>query len=156
VTELQQTEPQKSDLLTQYVAERLPAIMVPSAFMFLDAFPTTPNGKVDRKALPAPAACTVAAAAEPVAPRTPLESTLASVWARVLGIERVGVHDDFRALGGHSLASLLVASEAKRRGLDVSLRDFSKYHTVAEMAAAIEARSASAPAPAKAAAASGR
>ena len=130
--------------------------MIPGAFMFLDTFPTTPNGKVDRKALPAPVATASAAVNETVAPRTPLETTLADVWARVLGVDRVGIHDDFRVLGGHSLASLLVASEAKRRGLDVSLRDFSKHHTVAEMAAAIEARSASAPVAAKAAAASGR
>ncbi len=150
------SEPLSAELLVRHLTDRLPSIMIPSAFMFLETFPTTPNGKVDRKALPAPAATPGAAASEKVAPRTPLEHTLVSVWTRVLGIERVGIHDDFRALGGHSLASLLVASEAKRRGLDVSLRDFSKYHTVAEMAAAIEARSGSAPVAAKAAAASGR
>jgi natural product biosynthesis luciferase-like monooxygenase protein len=152
----QMAEPLTAELLTQHLADRLPPIMIPSAFLFLDRFPTTPNGKVDRKALPAPVATGGKAMAETVAPRTPLESTLAGVWARVLGVERVGIHDDFRALGGHSLASLLVASESKRRGLDVSLRDFSKYHTVAEMAAAIEARSGSATVAAKAAAASGR
>jgi acyl-CoA synthetase (AMP-forming)/AMP-acid ligase II len=134
-------EPLSAEALRCHLAARLPDVMVPSAFMFVDRFPTTPNGKVDRRALPAPVACAAAAATEHVPPRTPIETELAAVWARVLGIEKVGVNDDFRALGGHSLASLLVASEAKRRGLEVSLRDFSKHHTVAEMAAAIESRS---------------
>jgi natural product biosynthesis luciferase-like monooxygenase protein/amino acid adenylation domain-containing protein len=149
-------EPLSAEDLRATLAAQLPDVMVPSAFVFLDCFPTTPNGKVDRRALPAPAMLASPAAVEHVAPRTPLEEALAGVWARVLGVERVGVHDDFRALGGHSLAGLLVTSEAKRQGLDVRLRDFSKYHTVAEMAAAIESRSGAAPAGAPAAAAAGR
>ncbi|HWN45673.1 MAG TPA: amino acid adenylation domain-containing protein, partial [Thermoanaerobaculia bacterium] len=87
--------------LRQALLKALPEPMVPSAFVFLDAFPLTPHGKVDRRALPAPDA--VHATAEFVPPRTAVERDVAQVWAEVLGIERVGTDDSFWDLGGHSL-----------------------------------------------------
>ncbi|MFP2933745.1 non-ribosomal peptide synthetase, partial [Pyxidicoccus sp. 3LG] len=95
------------------LGERLPAYMVPSAFVVLPALPRTPNGKVDRRALPAPDATQVERTQEYVAPRTPGEKLLADLWREVLGVEQVGVHDDFFALGGHSLLATQVISRVR-------------------------------------------
>jgi surfactin family lipopeptide synthetase A len=89
--------------LRHALQQELPDPMVPSAFVFLEALPLTPHGKVDRRSLPAPDAAHPAAAAEFVAPRTALEEEVAQVWAEVLGVERVGSNDSFWELGGHSL-----------------------------------------------------
>ncbi|MGH7561802.1 MAG: amino acid adenylation domain-containing protein [Gemmatimonadales bacterium] len=95
--------------LRDHAARTLPDYMVPSAFVDLAAFPLTANGKLDRRALPAPDA-SHAPADEGLAPRTPLETQIATVWAEVLGRDRVGVEDDFFALGGHSLLAIRVAA----------------------------------------------
>ncbi|HHB89900.1 MAG TPA: amino acid adenylation domain-containing protein, partial [Anaerolineae bacterium] len=89
--------------LRAYLSERLPDYMIPAAFVFLDAFPLNPNGKVDRRALPQPDFATVQEDRPFVAPRTPLEAHLARRFAEVLGVEKVGIHDDFFELGGDSL-----------------------------------------------------
>ena len=89
--------------LRNHLQRYLPGYMVPSAFVFLGALPLTPNGKVDRKALPAPDTSRPAMEQSYVAPRTPAEKTMVEIWEVVLDLEQVGVHDDFFALGGHSL-----------------------------------------------------
>jgi hypothetical protein len=100
---------------------KLPEYMVPSAFVLLDALPLTPNGKVDRRALPAPDARREERTYEP--PRTAIEQALAGIWAQVLSVERVGLHDDFFELGGHSLlATSVMARVRSQLGLDVGLR----------------------------------
>jgi acyl carrier protein len=91
----------------------LPGYMVPSAFVFLDAFPLTPNGKVDRRALPAPGDDRPELAGGFVAPRTAVEEELAAVWRDVLDVERVGVTDNFFALGGHSLLATQVMTRVE-------------------------------------------
>ncbi len=119
--------------------------MVPGAFVVLDALPLTPNGKLDRKALPAPETAGAGedghggveqTAAHPV-PRTAAETTLAGIWADVLGLPlaRVGVEDNFFALGGDSILSIQVVARATRAGLRLTPRQLFQHQTVAELAA---------------------
>jgi amino acid adenylation domain-containing protein len=96
--------------LRQVVAARLPAFMVPATFVVLDAFPRTATGKIDRRALPAPDRVRPALDTAYVAPRAPVEEMLAALWAEVLHLDRVGVHDAFLELGGDSLMATQVAS----------------------------------------------
>jgi amino acid adenylation domain-containing protein len=125
--------------LREHAARRLPAHMVPSVVMVLEALPLSPNGKVNRRALPVPDA--PAADAEPVAPRTLVEEILAEVWCEVLKLERVGVFDDFFALGGHSLlATRVIARVHEEVGENVPLRVVFDTPTIAGMAAYLEER----------------
>ncbi|HEY0511015.1 MAG TPA: amino acid adenylation domain-containing protein [Thermoanaerobaculia bacterium] len=117
------------------VARQLPASMVPAAFVLLPALPRTANGKVDRRALPNP----VAAPTAPfVAPGTAVEERLAAIWAEVLQVERVGIHDDFFELGGHSLAGNRVLSRVcSAFQVTLPLRDLLETPTVAGLELAI-------------------
>jgi aspartate racemase len=100
--------------LREFLKERLPSYMVPSAFVFIDVFPLTPNGKLDRKALPAPEGRSQEPDQSYVAPRTPTEEALARIWCEVLGLRQVGIHDNFFELGGHSLIAIRAISEIGR------------------------------------------
>ncbi|QSQ25805.1 non-ribosomal peptide synthase/polyketide synthase [Pyxidicoccus parkwayensis] len=135
--------------LRQALKQRLPEHMVPAAFAVLPALPLTPNGKVDRKALPAPEGARTSATREYVAPRIPLEEQLAALWAELLHVERVGVHDDFFELGGHSLlATQLVARLRDSLGVELPLRVFFEAPTLEALASRVEqaARSLALPA----------
>ncbi len=114
--------------------QRLPDYMMPSAIMVMDAMPLTPNGKVDRRALPAPDA-EESSADTYVAPRNAEEETLATLWADILGRQKVGIHDNFFDLGGHSLlATQLVARMQKSLGGDIALRMLFEAPTIAQFA----------------------
>jgi amino acid adenylation domain-containing protein len=114
--------------------DRLPEHMVPSAFVRLDAIPLSPNGKVDRRALPAPDREAGAAAAY-VAPRSEVEEALAAIWSEVLGVERVGVHDHFFELGGYSLLAVRVGSRVQETfGVDLPLHTLFEAPTVGALA----------------------
>ena len=127
--------------LRHRLAERLPDYMVPQAFVVLDALPLTPSGKIDRRALPEPGRA--AAAAEGYqAPRTPVERMISDVWARVLKVERVGIHDNFFELGGHSLLATQAMSRIRQAlGVDLPLRMIFEAPTVACLAVAAADRS---------------
>jgi len=113
----------------------LPDYMVPAAWVLLGALPLTPSGKVDRRALPAPEGGRLELGAVYVAPRTALEELLAGIWAEVLGLDRVGVHDNFFALGGHSLLAAQVVSRAgEALEIEVPLRLLFEAPTVAGLA----------------------
>jgi amino acid adenylation domain-containing protein len=123
--------------LRDALAGRLPDYLVPTAFVALDAIPLTPNGKVDRRALPAPGAGAEEAFA---APRTPTEAALAAIYGEVLGTERVGVEDDFFLLGGHSLLAAQVVSRVRRAfGAEVPLRAVFEAPSVRRLAARVDA-----------------
>ena len=120
-------------VLRAHLAARLPAFLVPSAFVALDALPLTPSGKVDRRALPAPEA---AAEEAYVAPATPMEQTLAAIWAEVLRVERVGSNDSFFALGGHSLLATRVVSRLRAAtGVELPVREIFTHPTLCALAA---------------------
>ncbi len=126
--------------LRQHLKTTLPDYMVPASFVVLDRMPLTPSGKIDRRALPAPEAGPVGSDAEFVAPRTPMEKTMAELWSAMLGVARVGVNDDFFALGGHSLlASQILARLRRDHGVQLSFRKFFEAPTVARLAKEAEA-----------------
>jgi hypothetical protein len=123
--------------LREHLRAALPEYMVPSAFVVLDALPLTPNGKADRNALPAPEPQRPDWHGAFVAPRNPTEKLLAALWAEVLGVERVGVHDNFFDLGGHSLqAAQLVSRVSKALGRDLPVKALFLHPTVAALAEA--------------------
>ncbi len=127
--------------LRRYVAERLPDYMVPSAFVLLDSLPLTPNGKVDRQVLPAPDDDVSESHQAYVAPRTALERVLATYYAELLGVERVGIHDNFFDLGGHSLLATRLASRVRRTlKVDLPLRSLFDEPTVARLACLLAGR----------------
>ncbi|MES1240588.1 MAG: amino acid adenylation domain-containing protein, partial [Acidobacteriota bacterium] len=122
--------------LRDFLAESLPDPMLPTALVVLDELPRTANGKLDRRRLPVPDA----PESERVAPRTAAEEALAGAWAEVLGHDRFGVHDDFFAVGGHSLAAIRLGARVRAAlGVELPLRALFEERTVAALAAGIEA-----------------
>jgi acyl carrier protein len=135
----QEPAPTVSDL-RRFLKEQLPNYMVPSAFVMLCALPLTPNGKVDRKSLPAPALNSLIQKSDFVAPRTPTEELVASIWAKVLGVEQVGINDNFFELGGHSLlATQLLSQVSDACGVELPLSKLFEAPTVASSSNYVEA-----------------
>src|SRR5205807_1828984 len=125
--------------LRAYLAERLPAYMLPAAFVTLPRLPLTANGKLDRAALPAPESIAGAGTAPLDAPRSALEQELAGIWAELLGRETVGVEQDFFELGGHSLlATRLVNQVRTALGVELPLQSVFARPTVAALALTVE------------------
>ncbi|MFF9900499.1 amino acid adenylation domain-containing protein [Streptomyces longispororuber] len=120
--------------LREELGQILPEYMVPAAFVELDAIPLTTNGKLDKRALPAPDGGQLRTAGEFTAPRTPLESHLAEIWQHVLGVDRVGVHDSFFELGGDSLRAVALVGALREAGYEVAVRDVFDRRTVARLA----------------------
>jgi acyl carrier protein len=124
--------------LRDFLKERLPAHMLPTRFVLLDAFPLEANGKIDRQALPVPEQAISLSAKGFVAPRTPVEEAVARLWMEELHLERAGIYDDFFALGGHSLlATQIVYRLRDTFQVDLSLRTFFEVPTIEHIALAI-------------------
>ena len=125
-------------VLREHLKKKVPDYMVPAAFVFLDRFPLTNNGKIDRKALPAPDTQRSDLARTSVAPRTPVEEKLAAIWSHVLRVDRVGIHDNFFELGGDSILIIQAVSLARREGLMLGPKQMFAHQTIAELAASVE------------------
>ena len=139
----QESQPDAGALRTSLL-ERLPEPFVPSLFVMLDAFPLTPNGKVDRKALPKPEV-----QPQPVvdylAPRSEIERLIVEIWKQTLGVEKPGLKDNFFDLGGHSLLLAQVQTRLSQAGYDVSILDLLRNSTIDALAARLEQEQTNAP-----------
>jgi amino acid adenylation domain-containing protein len=126
--------------LRDYLKGKLPEYMLPSAFIFLDAFPLNPNGKMDRHALPTPDGSRPQLIQRFVDPRTEIEELTAQVWKEMLKLEKIGVFDNFFELGGHSLlATRIIARLRNNFSIDIPLRKLFELPTIAALAEHIEA-----------------
>jgi amino acid adenylation domain-containing protein len=133
------TEAPAASELRSFLKEKLPDYMVPSVFVTVETFPLTPNGKVNRKALPAPSVARVETSVNHVAPRNDIERKIAAMWQSVLGVEKVGVTDNFFDLGGHSLLIVQVHNQIRRSfDTNVTIAQMFQYPTVEALAAHLQ------------------
>jgi acyl carrier protein len=122
-----------------FLRQKMPSYMVPSSFVMLDALPLLPNGKVDSQALPAPEDNCLESRDTFTAPSTPIEIALANIWIEILGVERVGIDDNFFYSGGHSLRAMQMVSRVRLQfGIDLLLRDFFMSPTIGGLAGLVE------------------
>jgi amino acid adenylation domain-containing protein len=129
--------------LREHLRRRLPEYMVPGAWVELERFPLSPNGKIDRKALPVPENSRPAALGNYAAPRTALEEYLAAIWAESLNVEQVGIHDNFFEMGGHSLSAIRVlARVARDHGAELNLQSLFDAPTIEGFSRIVEASAA--------------
>ncbi|HHZ9400250.1 TPA: amino acid adenylation domain-containing protein, partial [Pseudomonas aeruginosa] len=128
------------EALAAHLAASLPEYMVPAQWLALERMPLSPNGKLDRKALPAPEVSVAQAGYS--APRNAVERTLAEIWQDLLGVERVGLDDNFFSLGGDSIVSIQVVSRARQAGLQLSPRDLFQHQNIRSLALAAKAGAA--------------
>jgi len=135
----QRTKNEELPVLSSFLADRLPAYMLPDYFVTLESLPLTVNGKVDRRALPLPEIET--AVREGDRPLTETEQSLAAIWAEVLRREAVGIRDNFFGLGGDSILAMQIIARAHQQGLHLTPRQLFQHQTVAELAAVAEVRS---------------
>ena len=125
--------------LREHLKKRLPEDIVPGAYVVMERLPLTPNGKLDKKALPEPEGMRPELGLGYVTPRTAVEEMLCEVWARVLGLDEVGVEDDFFEFGGHSLLATQVMSQVRRLfGIEMELRCLFESPTIARLARRVE------------------
>jgi amino acid adenylation domain-containing protein/non-ribosomal peptide synthase protein (TIGR01720 family) len=132
------SETMKVTQLRNFLKSQLPDYMIPSVLIFLDTMPLTPNGKIDRRALPAVQKENLGLETNFIAPQTPIETQLAQLWSEVLGIESIGIRDNFFQLGGDSILSLQVAAKANQRGLELWPKLIFQYQTIEELATMVK------------------
>ena len=127
-----------SAVILEHLSSVLPDYMVPSSLVVMDSFPLTVNGKLDKKALPDP---TFVSADNYVAPTTDLERELCSIWEALLGIDRVGVTDNFFRIGGDSILSTQLSSRIRQSGYDCQVKDIFESKTIANLSVLISSKS---------------
>ncbi|HEU4930898.1 MAG TPA: amino acid adenylation domain-containing protein, partial [Pyrinomonadaceae bacterium] len=132
----QQPATPSSDL-REFLAQDLPDYMLPAVFMTLDALPLTPNGKIDLAALPAPTRSDDNIYAGPL---TRIERDLGEIWASVLGLDRVGIHDNYFELGGDSIRSIQIRAKAQRLGIEFTIQDLFQQQTIQALAKVCQLR----------------
>lgn len=120
--------------IRDYLARQLPSYMLPSHFVFLDRLPVTTSGKMDRKALPVPAAVQLHADDDYLPPSSKVERALCDIWEHVLGRERIGVDDNFFAIGGDSILLIRVITKAAEAGIAFNAKDMFQHQAVGELA----------------------
>jgi amino acid adenylation domain-containing protein/non-ribosomal peptide synthase protein (TIGR01720 family) len=125
----------RSSELRRYLQEKLPHYMVPATFVELERMPLSPNGKVDRRALPEPEVDRAGLGVEYAAPVTAVEEILVNIWSEVLGVPQVGIHDNFFELGGDSILSLRIVAKANQAGVRLITRQIFEHQTIAGLAA---------------------
>jgi amino acid adenylation domain-containing protein len=130
--------------IREFLTGKLPNYMLPAAVVRMDSMPLTPNGKIDRKALPAPETNRSAREREFVSPSTEREKTLADIWGQVLHLERVGVQDNLFELGADSLHIFQIAARANKAGIKIAPAQFLKYRTIASLLAQVDSSGAAA------------
>ncbi|MGP0067608.1 MAG: amino acid adenylation domain-containing protein [Isosphaeraceae bacterium] len=133
------THPKTATELRAWLQGQLPEYMIPSTFVTLDALPMTPNGKVDRRALPDPSPSRRTPSADFVPPRGPIEQAIAEIWSELLGGEPAGAHDNFFERGGHSLLAVQLLARLRHAfDVEASLKDFLEEPTVSRLARVVE------------------
>ena len=128
----------QTDELRRFLELKLPNYMLPAAFVMLETLPLTPNGKVDRKALSVPEQIHLELKETFIPPQTTVEKQLADIWVQVLGLEKVGINDNFFALGGDSILSLQVISKAHQAGLHLTPKQLFQHQTIAQLAVVVD------------------
>ncbi|WP_416906141.1 amino acid adenylation domain-containing protein [Micromonospora echinospora] len=131
-------------VLREHLGARLPSYMVPAVFVPLDAIPITGNGKVDRRALPDPGTARGLGPTGLVAPRNPVEQIMAEAWTAALGVDAVGVHDNFFVRGGDSIRAIRVVGALRRHGIDVTVRDLLLHQSIDSLSRLVASASGSA------------
>jgi non-ribosomal peptide synthase protein (TIGR01720 family) len=133
-----QNPPPTAQTLHQQLLEQLPAYMIPTSFIRLAALPRLPNGKIDRRALPAPSGHQdERVTSSYTAPGTPNEALLCAIWAELLSLEKVGIHDNFFALGGDSILTIQLVARARQAGLQLTPRQIFQFPTIAQLASQV-------------------
>ncbi|MCB0167205.1 MAG: amino acid adenylation domain-containing protein, partial [Anaerolineae bacterium] len=127
--------------LRNYLISKLPDYMIPNRYMLLQTVPLTPNGKVDRKSLPALEQLTTTTY---VSPRTPTEKTLVTIWQEALRVDRIGLHDNFFDIGGDSIIAIQITARARQAGLHFNSRDIFQYQTIADLVSVVSSSTANA------------
>ncbi|MBA2613382.1 MAG: non-ribosomal peptide synthetase, partial [Bacteroidetes bacterium] len=124
--------------IISYLRERVPSYMIPALWVLMESFPLTPNGKVDKKALPDKDLSTLSAK-DFIAPRNEIEENIAVIWRNLLHIERIGIYDSFFELGGHSLLAMRVVSAIRKEfDMDLEIKDLFQYSTINDLSKYVE------------------
>jgi acyl carrier protein len=133
-----ESQPPSVHELKGFLKDRLPHYMAPSIFVFMSAMPLSPNGKIDRRALPDPEQTRPDLQVEYVAPRTEIEAALTEIWVQLLGLEQIGIFDNFFDLGGHSLLATKVVSRVRETfEVELPLRTIFESPTIAQLSESI-------------------